>query len=148
MSSADNALSAKDEYPSHTRLRGVTLLMARIVTFSVIVLILAALCVSIPVYVSDTSVICTNASCPIGRLTPASVAALSPIGISAHTYVYGTLILDGVCVVAWLGAAGLILWRISPHWDGLLLATLLVTQGGRLYRRCDPAALLSWGILA
>jgi hypothetical protein len=89
---------------SHTRLYGVTLLLARAATFSVIAFIVVMLCVSIPVHISDMSVICTSAICPVGRLTPSSVAALRAIGISAHTYVYGTLLLDCVSVVAWLGA--------------------------------------------
>jgi len=125
--SARNAVS--EETSSHTRLHGAVLLLARAGTFGVIALIVTMLCVSIPVYVADMSVICTSAICPAGRLTPSSVAALNAIGVSARAYVYGTLALDCVSIATWLGFAGLILWRKSAYWDGLLLATLLVTQG-------------------
>jgi len=129
MSGTRDAPTATEAYASRTRLRGVALVLTRTVSFMVIALSMAVLFVSIPAYVSDLSLVCTSAPCPIWRLTTTNVAALDALGISAASYVSGTLILNCVAVLAWVGVAGLVVWRKSASWDGLLLATMLVVQG-------------------
>jgi hypothetical protein len=129
MSSTRDAPTATEAYASHTRLRGVALVLTRTASYTVIALCVAVLFVSIPVYVSDLSLVCTRAPCPIWQLTTSNVAALDALGLSAPSYVSGTLILNCVAVLAWVGVAGLVVWRKSASWDGLLLATMLVLQG-------------------
>ncbi|HZC05266.1 MAG TPA: hypothetical protein VE338_06465 [Ktedonobacterales bacterium] len=114
--------------PSEVRLRGVWLVVARLVAAATVAFALSVYMATMLPAFSLLRTVCAS-RCVIGQLTPGQAAALSQWNISASAYAAYAVSLAIVTSLVWFGVAALLFWRRSNTLYLLLVATQLVTQG-------------------
>ncbi|HEY7356466.1 MAG TPA: hypothetical protein VH590_08360 [Ktedonobacterales bacterium] len=113
------------------RLRGGTLFLARGVWVLLVAVLLVNLIPSIPGYYRLQHRICDDpANClTFGQPTPGKLLALQRLGLSLDDFALSTVGLQLVVTLVFLAIGGLIFWRKSNTWLGLLASFCLVLLG-------------------
>jgi len=104
------------------------LILARILQVTVICLAIGLFIVSIPFNYEQRSFICQT-DCPPGQLTPASVPALNDLGMSVHSLVILTIVLDILVALIYTVSAVVIFMRKPDELLSIFVTIMLVTFG-------------------
>ncbi len=123
------AIGAGKPASEDTRVRGPWLVVARGVWATLAALIVAFFLANLPVYVVQMRTTCRRQPCAPWQLTAASTQAIQQIHLTLTSYAIVSLVFSVACVLMWFAIAGIIVWRQSRHWLGLLTSLLLMAQG-------------------
>ncbi len=129
-----------------TRLHGRWLLLARGLWIALVLLTLAIVFASLPVYVALLHTPCAGSACEWQQLTPGQVETLKGIGLSLGDYTAYTLALTFASVVVCLVVSTLIVWRRSDDRMALIVALMLVTLGPIIETTAVPASPSPWQV--
>jgi hypothetical protein len=105
------------------------LAVTRVVWFALVFLLLALFIAGIPPYYNELLVPCTTADCLMMALSPQEAGALQDLGISLELFAGYQTGIDIYAVLVLFPLAGLIYWRRSDTWLGLLLSLTFVFFG-------------------
>ncbi len=113
-----------------TRLRGRSLILARVGWITLIIFTLATFFASLPVYLAQMQTLCAGTACTFSQqLTPGQVGVLKGMGLSLGNYAAYTVALTLALVVVCLVVSTVIVWRRSDDRMAMLVALMLVTLG-------------------
>lgn len=113
---------------AHTRLRGGWLVLARVGWSTLAALIVAYFLANLPAFFVQARTVCPHAPCAPWQLNAATAHAIQQIGLSPDGYALLSLIFSVACVSVWLVISGVIAWRQSRQWLGLLISLLSIAQ--------------------
>src|SRR5215472_13665400 len=112
-----------------TRLQGRWLILARGLWITLVVLTLAIVFASLPVYIAQLQTPCAGSTCGFQQLAPEQVGTLKGIGLSLGDYTAYTVALTLATMVVCLVISTVIIWRRPDDRMALLVALMLVTVG-------------------
>jgi hypothetical protein len=113
----------------HTRLQGRWLLLGRIVWFALVILTLGVYFASLSDYFTEIRTVCRLATCSYGQLSPDTVVTLQRFSLSVSSYAIFMVALSIIVALVFFGTGGMIYWRKSNDWMGLLFALIFVLGG-------------------
>ena len=143
---APSGLIESREQHSYARVPQHWLLPALLGWVVLVVLTLAILFASLPVYIALLQTPCTGPACEWQQLTPGRVATLKGIGLSLSDYVACTVALRLVLVLICLVVSTLIVWRRPDDRMALFVALMLVPSGSILASSLVPAFPSPWQV--
>jgi hypothetical protein len=127
---ATQITSSHERYhEADTHLHGRWLLLARIVWFTLVVLILSIYIARLPDYFTELQTVCRLAPCSYSQLSSDTVVALQHFGLSVGSYATFMVALATLVALAFFGTGGFIFWRKSDDWMALLFALICVIGG-------------------
>jgi signal transduction histidine kinase len=112
-----------------TRVPGRWIVLARGVWIALVVLTLAIVFISLPVYLAQLQTLCAETACPYQQLTQAQAETLKEMGLSLADYAVFTLALVLASVVVCWVVSTLIILRRPDDRMALIVALMLVTLG-------------------
>ena len=137
---APTEMTENRERHSYARLQGRWLLLARGLWITLIVLTLAIVFASLPVYEAQLQTPCAGTACQYQQLTPGQVETLTGMGLSLGDYAAYTVALLLASVVLCLVVSTLIVWRRSDDRVAFFVALMLVTLGPIIETTDFPAS--------
>jgi hypothetical protein len=111
-----------------TRLRGRSLVIARVVWVTVVSLIVALFLARLPTYYTELQTVCTGSICDPTLPSPESVQALQKLGLSVSAYAAFILALSLALAFLCFTLGAVIFWRKSDDWLALLGALAVVSS--------------------
>jgi hypothetical protein len=111
------------------RLRGRSLLLARVACLGATLVTLVIWGWGLPVRYGQLGTVCASAVCGDQQPIPASIAQFQAAGVSIGFYAAYTEALEILFALTCFALAALIFWRMSSTWIGLVTGLLLVTTG-------------------
>jgi hypothetical protein len=110
---------------------GRWLLVARIVWFVLALLTVGVFVAGIPATFALLRTPCMGDACLVlGMLSPDGMQRLSALGIAPNVYAASFVGFNVVTALVWWTLSGVIVWRRSNDWMALLVALMLLLQGG------------------
>ncbi len=131
-----------------TRLRGRSLILARVTWVAAVTLLVALFLVMLPAYYTLLQTICTGTRCAIWQPSPGSALALQKLGLSTGTYATFTLTLTLASALVCFAVGAVIFWRRSDDWMALLVALGVVALGTVNVSSVLQASYSPWQVLA
>ncbi len=126
---APTGVTQSRERHSSARVPGRWLLLAQVLWLTLVILTLAILGASLPVYIAQIHPPCAGSACGFLQLTPEQAEALTGMDLFPGMYSAYTLALTLALVAVCLVVSAVIVWRRSDDRMALLVALLLVTLG-------------------
>ena len=111
-----------------TRLRGRSLILARVAWVAVVTLIVALFLARLPAYYTALQTLCTGATCGPAQSTPDSAQALQRLGLSVGAYAVFIFALTIALAFLCFTLGAVIFWRKSDDWMALLGALAVVAS--------------------
>src|SRR6266699_6219287 len=105
-----------------TRLRGRSLILARVTWVAAVTLLVALFLVMLPAYYTLLQTVCTGATCGPTQPTPDSAQGIQKLGLSLGAYATFTLALTLASALLCIAVSAVIFWRKSDDWMALLVA--------------------------
>lgn len=128
------------------RLRGYSLILARLAWVAVTLLVVVIFIVGEFLYVAELQTVCTKgaeACLKEGLLTPENVQQLRALGLSVPFYAAYDAIINTIFVSVWLAVGALIFWRRSDDRIALLVSLFLTTYGPMSFGPIGPEFLVA-----
>lgn len=126
------APSSKGANRGEAPLRGSRLRVLQALWLALVLLDLAILIVSLPLYYQALFSVCTASvtSCQIAdQLNIQTLATLQHAGFSLHAYAFYVIFLDLLTTLPFLLIGAVIIWRRNTTWMGLFVSFLLLNFG-------------------
>jgi hypothetical protein len=123
------AMTASRELHNYARVPGRWLLLARALWITLVVLTLAIVFASLPVYVAQLQTLCAGSACGFQQLTSEQARALTGMGLSLGDYIVYTVALMLATMVVCLVVSIVIVLRRPDDRMALIVALMLVTLG-------------------
>jgi hypothetical protein len=111
-----------------TRLRGRSLILARVAWVALVTLIVALFLARLPAYYTALQTLCTGATCGPAQSTPDSAQALQRLGLSVGAYAVFIFALTIALAFLCFTLGAVIFWRKSDDWMALLGALAVVAS--------------------
>jgi signal transduction histidine kinase len=131
-----------------TRLRGRSLILARVTWIAAVTLIVVPFLTMLPAYYTFLQTVCTGALCGSAQPTPESAQALQRLGLSVSTYAAFILALTLALAFVYFTLGTVIFWRRSDDWMALLVGLMVVAtvtlNGGGAYSMNSAWLMLSF----
>jgi len=121
--------SHEQHHEADTRLHGRWLLLARMIWLALVVLTLSVCIASLPDYFTGLQTVCRLDACSYGQLSLDTAVTLQRFGLSVSSYAAFMFALSTLVALVFLGTSGVIYWRKSDDWMGLLFALIFVMGG-------------------
>ena len=129
---AHAAEQAQVSHPTHTRLSGRWLGLARGAWIMLTLFLLGVSIASQPTgfAILHQPCLADDVSCNgIGLLTASQIQALPRVSLSLDTYAWSWIVTNGLVALLWFVMGGILFWRRSDDWMVLLVALLFVSRG-------------------
>ena len=127
--SSSRGVSVPPPNATQMRLQGRWIVLARGLWITLVVLTLAIVFASLPVYIAQLQTPCAGSACGFQQLAPEQVGTLKGIGLSLGDYTAYTVALTLATMVVCLVVSTVIFLRRSDDRMALLVALMLVTFG-------------------
>jgi hypothetical protein len=111
----------------------------RIAWIILVLIYLAMFVAGIAPYFRELNTICAGDTCAPTAITPKEVASLNSVGLSAEHYAGFLSSLDVIYAILSTVLAGLIFWRRSDNWMGILVSLTLVAFATSFLSEADLA---------
>ena len=134
------------ERHSYARLQGRWLILARGLWITLVVLTLAIVFASLPVYIAQLQTPCAGSVCGFQQLTPEQAETLKGIGLFPGVYTAFTLALALATLVVFWVVSTVIVLRRSDDRMALIVALMLVTVGSFAVSESMSASPSPWQV--
>ncbi len=128
----DKKQTSRGENAGEGQLYGPRLRLVQALWLVLVLIDLAVLMVSLPIYYHSLFTLCPSpvTSCPdTGQLSVQTLPTLLHAGFSLQTYAFYVIVLDALTTLSFLLIGALIIWRRANTWMGLFVSFLLIEFG-------------------
>jgi signal transduction histidine kinase len=148
--STDTAVSSVQSRSGVSPLAGRWLLLARLVWWSVALLVVVLFITALPTSFAHLQTLCLGASCNGPQLTSQQASQLQIVGLSLPFYAAYFITLNSVFFVAYFAVACVLFWQRADDRTAFIGSLFLVSFGGATFPgTLDALAALTptWGLL-